>query len=311
MSLESNKNGRQKKRRTSRCAICHIVTIPILVFPLPARRLLRVRRARFVPNFLEMLGRFRAGRARQDCNAPSSSDSNTAILSQTFTFRAFSDPTPPPSPPPPVGSFEYDVASSKYQMHWETFKDFEDWRAKEQQKHAIELRLVNTYNNTPAYERCLHYVCSRGGTGGRKDYVKQHPDWNRKCENKFTDCKCSLIVKQYPGIPTVLGNYVDTHNHELGNANLRFTQIPKEIREYIAGLLRLKVSPDHIVCRIFLWLSYSRLVLSCTGLVLSCSFSTKVSTTLISSFKMSFKGISSRIEPNLSSYGIYVAFKRR
>ncbi|KAJ7175420.1 hypothetical protein C8R46DRAFT_835699, partial [Mycena filopes] len=45
----------------------------------------------------------------------------------------------------------------------------------------------------------------------------------------------------------ILGNYRDEHNHDLGNANLPFMQIPKETREYIASLLRLKISPDHIV----------------------------------------------------------------
>ncbi|KAJ7675545.1 hypothetical protein B0H17DRAFT_858252, partial [Mycena rosella] len=45
----------------------------------------------------------------------------------------------------------------------------------------------------------------------------------------------------------VLGNYLEEHNHELGNSNLPFTQISKETREYIAGLLRLKVSPNHIL----------------------------------------------------------------
>ncbi|KAJ6555866.1 hypothetical protein B0H19DRAFT_947528, partial [Mycena capillaripes] len=62
-----------------------------------------------------------------------------------------------------------------------------------------------------------------------------------------TDCQCALVVKTYPNVPTVLGNYAEEHNHPLGNANLRYTQISKETREYIAGLLRLKVSPSHIL----------------------------------------------------------------
>ncbi|KAJ7110912.1 hypothetical protein C8R44DRAFT_533129, partial [Mycena epipterygia] len=48
-------------------------------------------------------------------------------------------------------------------------------------------------------------------------------------------------------LSTVLGNYSAGHNHPIGNANLRFTQIPKDTREYIAGLLRLKVMPEHIL----------------------------------------------------------------
>jgi hypothetical protein len=70
-------------------------------------------------------------------------------------------------------------------------------------------------------------------------------------------------VKEYPGVSTILGNYRDEHNHALGNANLPFTQISKETREYIAGLLRLKVTPEHIVsCAkyIFLFLTFNDLL---------------------------------------------------
>jgi hypothetical protein len=124
-------------------------------------------------------------------------------------------------------------------MRWDSFHDFEVWLAQEQQTHAIKLRLVNTYLNSNHYVRQLRYVCSRGGTGGKKAYVKLHPDWNRKIQNKGTDCECCLLVKQYPGTPIVLGAYNNDHNHELGNANLRFVRIPKDTREHIAGLLRL------------------------------------------------------------------------
>jgi hypothetical protein len=132
-------------------------------------------------------------------------------------------------------------------MRWDSFRDFEVWLANEQQTHAIELRLVNTYMNSLQYDRQLRYVCSRGGTGGKKSYLKLHPEWNCKIENKRTDCQCSLLVKQYPARSTVLGAYNSDHNHELGNANLPFVRISKETREYIAGLLRLKVSAEHIV----------------------------------------------------------------
>ncbi|KAJ7340844.1 hypothetical protein DFH08DRAFT_619576, partial [Mycena albidolilacea] len=82
---------------------------------------------------------------------------------------------------------------------------------------------------------------------GFKPYTKLHPEWNQKRKSMRTDCQCVLLVKTYPGVSTVLGNYKDEHNHALGNENLRFTQISKEAREYIAGLLRLKVSPNHIL----------------------------------------------------------------
>ncbi|KAJ7119830.1 hypothetical protein C8R44DRAFT_538578, partial [Mycena epipterygia] len=88
---------------------------------------------------------------------------------------------------PPRGSFDYDIASQKYQTRWESWSEFETWLKTEQRDNAIEL------------------------------------------------------------LSTVLGNYSTGHNHPTGNANLRFTQIPKETREYIAGLLRMKVMPEHIL----------------------------------------------------------------
>lgn len=196
-------------------------------------------------------GRFRLDRAppfQPALITPIASISPDDLSSaQTFggkkiTFRAYPNPTAPPA-----GSFLHDLAKGKYLQRWESWPEFEDWLAREQQDLAIELRHVNTYSKADAYLRKLRYVCSRGGTGGRKEYNKLHPNWTRKCEGKRTDCKCSLVVKEYPGVSTVLGDYVTTHNHPLGNANLRFTRIPKETREYIAGLLRLGVTPDRIV----------------------------------------------------------------
>ncbi|KAJ7247684.1 hypothetical protein C8J57DRAFT_978067, partial [Mycena rebaudengoi] len=124
---------------------------------------------------------------------------------------------------------------------------FEAWRAAQQLDNCIELRLTHTFNGLPEYERQLRFVCSRAGTGGNKPYIKIHPEWSRKLSPKRTDCQSSLTVKQYPGISVILGNYREEHNHPTGNANLQFLQIPKDTREYIAGLLRLKVSADHIV----------------------------------------------------------------
>ncbi|KAF7372423.1 SWIM-type domain-containing protein [Mycena venus] len=164
--------------------------------------------------------------------------------SSIIEFRVHDDPSPPRYP---VGSFHHDLASGKYQKQWNSWHDFEAWLAAEQESHVLEFRLVNTYTGSFLYTRQLRYVCSRAGTGGQKEYIKLHPDWNRKRGPKRTDCKCTLIIKQYPDTSTVLGNYSDVHNHDLGNANLPFTQIPKATREYIAGLLRMKVAPEHIL----------------------------------------------------------------
>ncbi|KAK6988248.1 hypothetical protein R3P38DRAFT_2804725 [Favolaschia claudopus] len=188
---------------------------------------------------------------RQKIASRASSSSSTfpfALLSpsssKTFVFRAFENPTPAP---PPAGSFDSDVALGTFNLRWEDWPDFERWLSEEQRQNGIELSLVNTYLGEPAFSRKLRYVCSRAGTGGIKTYVKKYPERERKIPNKRTDCKCRLIVKQYPGVSVVLGDYRDQHDHSLGNANLPFTQIPRETREYIAGLLRFKVDPDHIL----------------------------------------------------------------
>ncbi|KAJ7665805.1 hypothetical protein B0H17DRAFT_951239 [Mycena rosella] len=158
-------------------------------------------------------------------------------------FRIHPAPTPAPAP----GSFQHDLASGNYQQQWTSWQEFQKWLCDEQAAKAIELRLVNTNAKSSLYTRKLRYVCSRAGTGGEKEYVKAHPEWNRKRGPKRTACKCSLVVKEYPGTSTILGNYCDMHNHPLGDANLPYTQIPKETREYTAGLLRLRVAPDHIL----------------------------------------------------------------
>ncbi|KAJ7900500.1 hypothetical protein B0H13DRAFT_1622405 [Mycena leptocephala] len=200
------------------------------------------------------LGRFRLGTnsSGSGSNLPSSALAST---NTQFSFRAFPDPTPLL---PPIGSLEYDLTQSKYNFRWDNWAQFQAWRTLEQEKHCIELRLVNTYEGMPVFVRQCRYVCSRAGTGGEKEYHKLHPDWSRKIANKRTDCKCCLLVKEYPGASTILGNYRDEHNHALGNANLPFTQISKETREYIAGLLRLKVAPEHIVsCTKYAFLNFN------------------------------------------------------
>ncbi|KAJ7701052.1 hypothetical protein B0H16DRAFT_1348443 [Mycena metata] len=184
-------------------------------------------------------GRFRIGRA--------SSPSYNVLESPTstqLTFQAYPNPTPPA---PPAGSYEHDLASGSYPLQWANWDDFHNWRTAEERAQCVELRLAKTYYGLPEFERQCRYVCSRGSTGGIKEYAKLHPDWQRKIPSKRTDCMCILLVKQYPGVSLILGNYRSEHNHPIGNANLRFTQISKETKEYIAGLLRLKVAPDHIV----------------------------------------------------------------
>ncbi|KAJ7605973.1 hypothetical protein DFH06DRAFT_1019876, partial [Mycena polygramma] len=193
-------------------------------------------------------GRFRLARVSHAESPPTSNVPQLGYSSPApsfIDFRIHPDPTPAKAT---RGSFEYDLGTGKYQKQWTDWAEFLLWRSQEERDKSIELRLVNTYQGAAGvYERQCRYVCSRAGTGGVKTYTKLNPAWIHKLPSKRTDCPCCLLVKQYPGTSTVLGNYSEDHNHAIGNENLRFTQIPRETKEYIAGLLRLKVSPDHIL----------------------------------------------------------------
>ncbi|KAF7371682.1 hypothetical protein MVEN_00024400 [Mycena venus] len=154
-------------------------------------------------------GRFRLQRPGPDAPPPVVSQTNAAAFSAfEFTFRIHPDPTPPPVP---RGSFEYDLKSLKYPHKWDSWASFTTWHMQEQRKNGIELRRVKTYKDT---------------------LFQQKPGTYDEKIRFFS---------------TVLGNYTVEHNHPVGNENLRFTRISHETREYIAGLLRLKVSPNFIL----------------------------------------------------------------
>jgi hypothetical protein len=93
------------------------------------------------------------------------------------------------------------------------------------------------------------YVCAHYGTGG-KDYEKKHPGWSRKVPSKATDCPCSLKIKKYHNTSVILGKYHRNHNHPIGADNLRFTRISDATRDWIAGMVRMKVKSNHIVSNV-------------------------------------------------------------
>ncbi|KAJ7828010.1 hypothetical protein B0H13DRAFT_1917304 [Mycena leptocephala] len=124
--------------------------------------------------------------------APTSACLHSPTFHQS-EFRIHRDPTPPKHAP---GSFQYDLASGKYQTQWKDWHELQTWLDDEQECRG-KFRLVNTYKRSELYTRQLRYVCARTGTGGEKDYIKIHPDWNRKRGPKQTDCECTLLVKQF------------------------------------------------------------------------------------------------------------------
>ncbi|KAE9396162.1 hypothetical protein BT96DRAFT_1041194 [Gymnopus androsaceus JB14] len=137
------------------------------------------------------------------------------------------------------------MLSGHFSLQWASKEDFTAWR-EEEQKKTIEFLENRRIWDGDCFDETVYYVCSRGATGGTAAYTKKNSHWQQKVPAKRTGCKCSLTIKSYLNTKTVVGKYNESHNHEIGNANLRFTCISKEMRELIAGFLRSGVSSNNI-----------------------------------------------------------------
>ena len=159
-----------------------------------------------------------------------------------------SSPTSAQSGPQKLyGNFFSDSESGRYNVSWSSWEEFLSFLAQEQASNSIELRRVSSTTGAERYIDRTVYVCARYGTGGKKNYEKKHPQWSRKVPTKCTDCPCSLKVKKYHDTSVILGKYCADHNHPIGADNLRFTRISDATRDWIAGMVRMKVKSDHIV----------------------------------------------------------------
>jgi hypothetical protein len=172
---------------------------------------------------------------------------------------------PPPSSksrrPTTRGSFASDRANG-YSLHWPTWQDFEVWLKREQRDHGIEFVRKNIRKagpNLPWMER-HEFVCTRQGAGSAPRYTPKHPERKRNVPSKRSGCPCRLTVKTYPGSQEVLGMYNEEHTHDIGNENLRFTRLSKEVRDRIVQLLQLGVENEQIVCKSILNLASRSLV---------------------------------------------------
>jgi len=154
------------------------------------------------------------------------------------------------------GSFEHDLASGNYTLHWKNKQDMEGWRLAEEERLTIEFIKTKLKSappdRAPFWTTTQIYVCSRALSGGRSHYVRKH-NWKRAVPIKKSGCKCRLTIKFYPNTEEVLGMYTDEHSHEVGNKNSRFTRLQVATRLEIEHL-RLGVEPRKVVCR-FLVLS--------------------------------------------------------
>lgn len=151
------------------------------------------------------------------------------------------------------GDYKSDQRSGKFNKTWNSWRDFEWFLEEEENTLSIELRKVQTLSGKRRYAERKRYVCSRAGTGGWKAYEKKNPHWERKVDSKLTDCGCSLVVKTYHDVETVLGRYHPDHNHPTGSENIKYTRISCKTRNWIAAMVpsRGKVDSDHVVSEMY------------------------------------------------------------
>ena len=132
-------------------------------------------------------------------------------------------------------------------MEWSDLTAFNTWCQEEELRYSIELVASTVKPGGPLWTQYRLYVCSRQLSGGRKQYEKKNPAWNRKIDSKKTGCRCRVAIKLYPHTDTILGNYTNTHDHEIGSDNITYTRMSGVPWEQIKLMLVQKVDHKEIV----------------------------------------------------------------
>jgi hypothetical protein len=145
------------------------------------------------------------------------------------------------------GSFNYDWERGKYPMEWSDLTTFNAWRREEELCYSIELILSVVKHGGPLWTKRQVYICSRQMSGGQKKYEKKNPGWHHKIDSKKTGCHCHIAIKLYPNTDTILGNYTNTHDHEIGSDNIAYMRMLGVAREQIKSMLVQKVDQKEIV----------------------------------------------------------------
>ena len=150
------------------------------------------------------------------------------------------------------GSYKYDWEHG-YPLEWSNFAAFDAWRREEELRYSIELIRSTVKRGTmgkrgpPLWTEKRLYVCLHQLSGGWKEYEKKNLDWHHKISSKKTGCHCKVLIKLYPHTDAILGNYTDTHDHEVGSANIAYMRMSHGAREQINSMLEQKVDRKEIV----------------------------------------------------------------
>ena len=150
------------------------------------------------------------------------------------------------------GSYNYDRVHG-YPLEWSDFATFNAWRCEEELRYSIELiastvkRGATVKRGGPLWTEKRLYVCLRQPSGGRTEFEKKHPDWRCKIVSKKTGCHCRVVIKLYLHTNAILGNYTNTHDHEVSSENIAYTQMSHVAWEQIKSMLVQKVDHKEIV----------------------------------------------------------------
>jgi hypothetical protein len=146
------------------------------------------------------------------------------------------------------GSFNYDREQGEYPMEWSDLTAFNAWHQEEELHYSIKLILSVVMCGGPLWTERWVYVCSCQMSGGQKKYEKKNPGWHHKIDSKKTGCHCHVAIKLYPHTDTILGNYMNTHDHEISSDNIAYTWKSGVAQEQIKSMLVQKVDQKEIVC---------------------------------------------------------------
>src|SRR6266851_5951959 len=91
------------------------------------------------------------------------------------------------------------------------------------------------------------FTSAHANCPGAGNSTKKNLHWNRKIDSKKTGCHCQVIIKLYPHTDTILGNYRNAHDHEVGSDNIAYTRMSGVAREQIKSMLVQKVDHKEIV----------------------------------------------------------------
>jgi len=130
-------------------------------------------------------------------------------------------------------------------MEWAGPAEFEAWHRGEELAYSIKLIASSTVHSRKLW--VLKRVCSCQLSRGQSKYQKKILDWQCKIDSKKTGCWCRIVIKYYPHTSAILGCYVSEHDHEIGLANIAYTQMSWVAREKIKYKLSQKIDPREIV----------------------------------------------------------------